>query len=312
MPPSLPAWMVDHAELTSVLAKLRLALQAMVNVPAPSPTKLLFGRYAGLADRLETLVLQLRALDLRSHAFSPEYGAVGYADKLGPLIEQLRVAWKSLALATLGDQKAALLRRLLALPVPDALGILGRSRDENSHSDVLRWLLDWRTAKRIAPAALRRLVHVFDNSADWLARIATAPVETISVRREVKLGRESGDYEALDRIDILISGPDFLLGIENKVESQEHGYQTTMYWNWLDELPPNVLRGGIFLTPTGSSPSSSHFRSLSYLQLVEALLEAPAEDQAAAEDQLETSVLAGYLKALASDVLRYEMRAVLS
>jgi hypothetical protein len=43
---------------------------------------------------------------------------------------------------TLGMRRSAVLRRLLGDPAPDLLGVIRREDDENSHSDVLRWLLD--------------------------------------------------------------------------------------------------------------------------------------------------------------------------
>jgi len=117
------------------------------------------------------------------------------------------------------------------------------------------------------------------------------------------MGRESSDASACDRIDLLISGPDFVVAVENKIWSHEHDSQTTTYWQWLDELPRETLRAGLFLTPDGCPPGCPAFRPLSYLELLGCLLEAPASGPLPA---VERSVLAGYVKALATEVLRTE------
>jgi hypothetical protein len=199
---------------------------------------------------------------------------------------------------------------MLTLRVPDLLGVLGDEENENAHSKVLRWLLDYHSAPHIASAALNALVGVFDSPDEWRKRLASArAMESLTVRREVSIGPELVETSALDRVDILISGPDFMLALENKVHSTEHNRQTWTYWNWLERQPNRraSLRGGIFLTPTGSRAACHHFRSVSYLELLALLLEGPAQGPLPNDEEV---VLAGYIKTLANRVLARELRIV--
>jgi hypothetical protein len=133
-------------------------------------------------------------------------------------------------------------------------------------------------------------------------------LNAVSVRREVRLGREAADLAAGDRIDVLISGPDFMLAIENKIWSPEHETQTETYARWLRSLSAGALTAGIFLTPRGHPARCAEFQPLSYIELVPLLLDEAAVRRATV---LERSVLSGYLKALASHVLQHELRAVI-
>lgn len=301
--------MVDQNSLVLVVERIKTALAARIAPGAALPVQLLVGRYEGLGERLANIVGQLAQIDLqatlsRLEGFNPS----GQAAHVAPVIIEIRAACTRLVLSTLGASKADLLRDLLALPAPDPLSMLGRCGDENAHSDVLRWLLSPRTAPTIAPATLVALTSSLDTPDLWRAAIEDGVATgSISVRREIKLGRESGHRSALDRIDLLVSGPGFLLAIENKIWSLEHGYQTQIYSSWLDEMRSVRLRCGLFLSPTGMPASCSSFRPLSYLGLVAALLEAPLHGGVGAEERL---VLAGYLKSLAASVLRFELSTV--
>jgi hypothetical protein len=186
------------------------------------------------------------------------------------------------------------------------LRILGREDDENSHSDLIAWLLHPRRAPTVAPAALHGLVERLALPADWIAKIdRNVAKQLISVRREVVLGREFADSDDLCRIDIVISGPDFVLAIENKVWSREHGDQTQAYWGWLK--PMRCLRGGIFLSPGGLTASCPDFKSVSYLEMISLLLDGPSDSDMTPGEEI---VLASYLKTLARHILPIEMRAV--
>jgi hypothetical protein len=144
---------------------------------------------------------------------------------------------------------------------------------------------------------------------EWLIRLRAAlATGSISVRREVLLGRESVTAEAADRIDLVVSTPDFILGIENKVGSIEHSSQTQVYWQWLDRQPRTVLRAGLFLTPTGVPASCISFKPISYLELVAVLLEAPAANTLPLEEEW---MLASYVKCLDASLLRRQLCTVL-
>lgn len=161
----------------------------------------------------------------------------------------------------------ARLRLLLEFPAPDFLHALGRATDENSHSDVLAYLLDPRTAPGTAPGALARLAQILPEPERWAAGFAQSiDRDELRVRREVRTGRFwDEDPNALDRIDLVISGRGFILAIENKVWSKEHDRQTDTYWDWLEKIPGH--KGGIFLSPGGFRAQSEHFVPLSYRKM---------------------------------------------
>ena len=104
----------------------------------------------------------------------------------------------------------------------------------------------------------------------------------------------------------MLSGPGFILAIENKVWSQEHSDQTNTYWAWMQ--PISGRKGGLFLSPSGLTAACPDFKPISYLELVECLLEGAANESLG---QAEEIVLASYLKTLAREVIPVEMRAVL-
>jgi hypothetical protein len=134
------------------------------------------------------------------------------------------------------------------------------------------------------------------------AQVAT---DSLSVRREVKIAREFGDGSDLERVDITISGPGFILAVENKVWSREHGDQTQVYWSWME--PMRCLRGGLFLSPSGMTASCSEFKPISYLELVSCLVEGAAIAPISNSEEI---VLASYLKTLAREIIQVEMRTV--
>lgn len=109
------------------------------------------------------------------------------------------------------------------------------------------------------------------------------------------------DPSALDRVDLVVSGPGLLLAIENKVWSHEHDGQTETYARWFEGFRPERIVGGLFLTPGGESPASSLFRPLSYVDLLDCLLEGPSTRRLEPREAL---VLSGYVKSLAASVLR--------
>jgi hypothetical protein len=158
---------------------------------------------------------------------------------------------------------------------------------------------------------LQRLTTLLDPPAGqpdaWSARLRAAiQSECLSVRREVVFGREWADEDSRDRLDVLITGPDFVLVIENKLWSPEHSGQTASYWRWLARQP--VLAGGLLLSPAGEPPLTPGFTAVSYMDLLGCLLDGPAAGAAlAAQEEL---VLASYLKTLAHHVLRTELRVV--
>lgn len=307
---SAPTWLVDAPRLRDTLDSLRHALTA------PSPRAVfragetLVHDRTAVANSLREILARLDAVDLAAtRALSGvvrEYRPEPQAAMLRELVTDLQHALRLNILARLGRPRITAIERLLSSEAPDVLRILGREDDENAHSDLIAWLLNPRRAPIVAIHALRQLTAALPDAARWSASLADAVADdAVSVRREVVLAREFSLGDDLARVDIVVSGPKFVLAIENKVWTKEHSDQTTTYWNWLSTLGDGVLKAGILLSPAAQTPSSEHFVSAPYLALVGALVEGATR---AALTEIEELVLASYLKTLARHIIPVEMR----
>lgn len=299
---------VDPAMLRRELDRLRLALERPAFSGGVSSASLVHDGKA-IAASLQHVLDRLATLDLKTvRALSGvvrEYRTEHDATKLREVFAGLQRGWQDRVRRVLGVEKVPIVARLLASPAPDVLRILGKEDDENAHSDLIAWLLDPRRAPVVAPHALRRLAARLDNDS-WRSRIADAiATESLSVRREVVIAREFADGDDLCRIDITVSGPGFILGVENKVWSHEHSDQTNTYWDWMGEM--RCLRGGLFLSPSGMNAACPDFKAISYLELVSCLVEGPSIAPISNSEEI---VLASYLKTVARDINQVEMRAV--
>ncbi len=262
--------------------------------------------YQHIAQRLRGLFDRLDGIDLTGVPIGGVQSPGYPAEQLRQLLDGLQRSLKAYVTNVLSAEKVELLFRLLSSGVPDMLHILGKSSDENAHSDLIAWLLDPRRAPKVARHALRRLaLHLPDEA--WRSHFAEAvATESISIRREVVIAKDFEDASDLSRIDIVICSPKFMLAIENKIWSREHSDQTQTYWKWLQSM--NGLRGGILLSPSGMAASCPEFTSISYLELVSCLLEgATIEPMTHGEEVLLTS----YLKTLAREIAQVEMRTIL-
>ena len=315
--PKAASWMLDATQLRQSLDRLSDLLDRP-QVPRSDDTiPLPFSRHS-LHDSVSQVLDAVSRVDASSYRTVAAVG-IGYrpaseAEQLRKFVESLRGSWARRVRDGLGPAKTACLVELLRSPAPDFLGIINQRRNENMNSDVLACLLDPRRSPEFAPNILRALVGHLDDSEKWPARVAAAiGGGVLSVRRECVTGREGdGDAQGLDRVDLLVSGPGFDLVIENKVFSSEHGRQTVRYWEWMQSFRGGLsseerLLGGVFLSPSGRIPCCANFKPLSYLDLVNCLLEGPTRSDVPAES--ERVLLSSYLKTLASGVLNTELRA---
>lgn len=299
-----------HGPNVGVLRATLEALSGALERPSTGVTRWVpTGDRTRLAHSLRELLVKFRSEDLATtkallgvpkqvlHARSNEL-----ASCLAELTTQLHRHFGS----TYTTEDLNQLRLLLDFPAPDFLAALGRSNDENSHSDVIAFLLNPRCSPGIAPVALERLAGLLPAQEKWAHMFAEAVLrDELSVRREVQIGRFwDEDASALDRIDIVISGRGFVLAIENKVWAREHSRQTETYWEWLSTIPGE--RAGIFLSPGGGRAASEHFRSLSYQKMAWCFLgECPARSP---EEEV---MLSAYFKAVFGNVLRNRARMIL-
>lgn len=299
---------VDAVGLRTMLDQLRAALERPIFASSVPMAALVHDRRA-VADSVRYVLDHLAAVDLAAiQALSgvvKEYRTEHQAVQLREVFAGLQRGWQDRVRHVLGSDTVQLVARLLASSAPDLLRILGKEDDENAHSDLIAWLLNPLKAHVIAPHALPRLAARLDDE-NWRSRVADAVVTgSLSVRREVVIAREFGDGDDLARVDITVSGPGFILAIENKVWSHEHGDQTQTYWNWMK--PMRCLRGGLFLSPSGMTASCSEFKSISYLELVSCLCKGASIAPISHSEEI---VLASYLKTLARKIIQVEMRAV--
>lgn len=260
------------SSLQAVLGRLGLASESVLELTGGGPTPWLAGRVPELNSTFREL----------QHALTRR-------------LERI-----------LGPGKIAAVRRLLDHPVPDLLGLLGKTHDENLNSAILGWLLDPRKAPGVALPALSRLVDRLAEPDAWRQSFAESIAnDSLCVRTEYTIAREWTEEQRLDRIDIVISGPKCVLAIENKIRAREHDAQTESYWEWLEPL--RLLRGGLFLSPGGLPAMSSGFCPVSYLELLSCLLEGPVSSTLPPGDEI---LLASYVKTLSRGPLQPELRSI--
>jgi hypothetical protein len=241
-------------------------------------------------------------------AFSSQLSFRGHnVSSLTGLLRELSELFRVRRAMAMGSRRARALGELLTRDAPDLLGIFRKEEDENAHSDVLRWLLDCSEAPTIAPRLLERFASHCSPQAEWRSCIDVAlRVGGISTRREVVVGQRDGDQTNLERIDLVVSGHGFVIGIENKVNAAEHEGQTLAYANWLRSIK-GVRAGGIFLSPSGVPAQSRDFAPISYLKITEYLLDAVT---ATTPTAAETFVLRAYLRTLGRRILKSEFKNI--
>jgi hypothetical protein len=305
----VPGIAVHAAALKETLDHLRMLLDTPF-VPVASPIgfghdreRVLEGLKLVLSQIGRTNLDVAQALSGVTREFRPE----AQAETLRDLFASLHEGWRHFITRSFGKEKMIALGKLVSSPTPDLLRILGRENDENSHSDLIAWLLSPARAPTIAAHALRALTSRYQDADVWREHIDSAVTnDLVSVRREMLIGREFAGSDDLCRVDIVVTGPGFVLAIENKVWAREHWDQTTAYWNWLE--PMKCLRAGLFLSPGGLTASCPHFVPLSYLGLVSALLEGPAHQSITPAEEI---VLSSYLKTLQRYILPVEIKAAI-
>jgi PD-(D/E)XK nuclease superfamily len=297
----------DSAGLHAAVERLRRLLQTYT---APAA-----GVALGGFDRSQVLAsLQLVLNEVETGSTS-EWGLTasgptpwlsGRVPDLAGAIGDLHAALAQRLERILGPGKIAVVRRLLLHPAPDLLGLLSKTHDENMHSAMLGWLLDPRQAPGIAVPALSRLANWLPEPDAWRRSFQSAVAnDSLCVRMEYTIAREWTDEERLDRIDIVVSGPKCILAIENKIRAREHDAQTESYWAWLEPL--GLLRGGLFLSPSGLPPMSPGFHAISYLELLSCLLDGAVTSTLAPGEE---TMLASYLKTLSNGPLQPELRCI--
>ena len=133
----------------------------------------------------------------------------------------------------------------------DALKVLGVSRREETHSNVLAWLLNPKGNHLMGDYFLRSFLR--ETKAATPEQLRDTDWSNTNVRREERFTVVD---EEVSRLDILILNHDapFLCAIENKVFSGEHSGQLTRYRKALKRQYRNHHRSHLFLTRHGTLP----------------------------------------------------------
>lgn len=135
----------------------------------------------------------------------------------------------------------------LELRNTNIFSILGIERMEIRHSNFLAWLLDPNGTHGLGSLFLKRFlrdIFLFDNpeSVDNLA-LHEASVRDLEVKREWK------------KIDILLIASNFIVCVENKVDSSDRPAQLKEYREIVRKQYPNLQAAFVYLTPEGRNPN---------------------------------------------------------
>ena len=173
------------------------------------------------------------------------------------------------------------------------LETLGITRKELCHSDVLAWLLDHRIDGYGTHCQGNLGFSLFLKELKLPNEYASVNYQVIREHR----GQES-------RLDIVIEAVgQFIIGIENKVDSQEGEDQTKHEWADLQSRKatsnPNAKLTALFLTPDKTTPSSELFKRISW-QSIANVFQAFADQ---AEPDLVKIFARHYAKTLRSEIV---------
>lgn len=164
-------------------------------------------------------------------------------------------------------QDASLDKLELALSEPNIFSILAIDNMEIRHSNFLAWLLNPKENHGLNDLFLKRFLReiFFDPK---IKEVEPLDAETLDYH-QVEIRREWRN------IDLLISFPDLVICIENKVRSKDNGVQLTNYKKIIEqEFPSKEIRKVyIYLTPYGSSSSHEreHYAFVSYREIIKIL-----------------------------------------
>lgn len=182
----------------------------------------------------------------------------------------------------------------------DVLSILGRHRDELTHSRLIGWLLGPTNKHGLGRRFLNGFAdHLWPGEALLRSGLVTVDVETTrAAADELGAMREA-------RADIILYGDGVTVLIENKLDAGEQPDQCErLYWAWAEEP---VDTRWVFLTPTGRAPvtatslaARAAWRTMSYGQLRQLL--ASAIQSAGTNSSIGRASAVQYLATLAGAV----------
>lgn len=176
--------------------------------------------------------------------------------------------------------------------------VLKISRMEIRHSNMLAWLLNPNENHGFGDAFLKAIIQIVvqndDNGRYDILETLLMDFYSFVVYREWK------------NIDILLVSDveKFLIAIENKIDSHEHGNQLKKYRDILEKDYPSYKKMRLYLTPDGEEPSDTNYWDvLSYRDVVEALSDQRNAIEMAPDVAL---VVENYLDVLRRDIVEDE------
>ena len=150
--------------------------------------------------------------------------------------------------------------------------ILNLTRQEIRHSTMLAWLFNPQANHHLGTAPLKGLLLQLPENYQHNALLHISNLNPAEVEVSTESDTETG------RIDILIKGKEFIIGIENKIDTTDAPGQLAKYAQYINQqfahIPSKYL---LYLTPNGLQPkeSENEIIQLSYTDithLVEHLL----------------------------------------
>lgn len=148
--------------------------------------------------------------------------------------------------------------------------------DENAASRILAHLLNPAAGHGQAALFLRRVLQLLR-----IPELAKIDASTVSVAASVE--RVTYGAKRFRRLDIMLEGDTFVVGIENKLGAGEQQKQLADYLDWLESIGKHYYL--VYLTPQGQDASeyslpqkarahhAGHFFLLSWEKLLDALWE---------------------------------------
>lgn len=166
-------------------------------------------------------------------------------------------------------------RRVVTKERFNILSCLTKHHREELHSKVIYYLLNPKDSHDCGHMFLNAFLQMLSEITDIKNNIEDAikEVGNASVKREFRIGK-SAETEDYGVVDILIEFPNFLIGIENKIQSSDQPDQIKRYYNYLNsQNKPFIL---LYLTPEGRNSHSSMdatYTPISYRQNITNWLE---------------------------------------
>ena len=151
----------------------------------------------------------------------------------------------------------------LMLKLPNIFTALSISRKEIKHSNFLSWILDPNESHGIGELLLRKFLReIFKNNKNIshsFFDVDLFDLKFVEIRREWK------------NIDLLIIHSEFVIVLENKIDSEDHSNQLNRYKEIIDTTFQDKDRVYVYMTPFGTDPNdemaSNIYINYSYFSL---------------------------------------------